>query len=631
MPPVNHTSYGSDRAELVYGLTAGGRMVHILEVERGLKCGCICPGCDRRLVARTKADKVVPHFAHYGPACGGAPETALHKLAKQIVADSLTLVVPKRIAIHGAVERALPGATDIKLESARIEYNDPDGIVPDLYVTVKGHELFVEMAVTHPCDEEKIRRIREHGIAAIEIDLSRIPRDAPPEIVADAVLRTAPRRWLFNKTIDDAVTTLREEERSSRIAAEKKLQSEVQRLIKDYLTSIASLSGNRDSVPRMAALRELDLLQHVGVDVAGYGCFSVPPAVWQAAVFTEVLLGRKMGKQLVKAVPIANYLETRRFIAPSFRPVSSELEAAGIKEFGQFAAPWRAVDAYLRYLVDAGVAVQRSHGFVLDAGLVERWTEWVLADAGRRAAFDHAVKVATWIISQVPDDERNDLTVKGWLATPSDAGPSYSDLLNDEGAQADISAKLGLIQTLFSGSRVDVDDLLHLPISQEIVRHLDAIAIKEAERKAAAAKSAEDARRDRCNQIGAEAAKLFGSSELDEWLKTPNERLEGRTPLEAGARRVHGLAMVKEILNQIERQRHTEAERAAEIQRHRDGLTRDAQTHLRSAAHSFLRDRNEDTDNLPPVIYCRDEKTYRVALRALGKLEQFLKTQAIPF
>ena len=612
MPPVSHASYGSDRAELVYGLAAGGRMVHILEVERGLKCDCVCPGCGIRLVARTKADKVVPHFAHYGPACGGAPETALHKLAKQIVADRLTLVVPKRVAIHGVVEKALPGATDIRLESARIEYNDPDGIVPDLYVTVKGHELFVEVAVPHPCDEEKIRRIREHGIAAIEIDLSKIPRDASPEIIADAVLRTAPRRWLFNKTIDDAVTTLREEEENSRIAAENKLRSEVRRLLKEYSTSIRSLSGKTDSVPKMAALRDLGLLQHVGVDIAGYGCFSVPPAVWQAVVLTDVLLGRKTGEQLVKAVPIANYLERRRLVAPLFRRVSSELEAAAIKERGQFAAPWRAVDSYLRYLLDAGVAVQRTYGFVLNGGLVERWTEWVLADAGRRAAFDHAVKVATWIIGQVPDDERNDLTVKGWLATASDAGPSYSDLLNDEGAQADISAKLGLIQTLFSGSRVDVEDLLHLPISQEIVRRLDAIAIKEAERKAAAAKSAEDARRDRCDQIGAEAAKLFGGSELDEWLRTPDERLEGRTPPEAGARGVHGLAMVKEILHQIERQRHTEAERAAEIQRHRDRLTRDAQTHLRSAAHSFLRDRNEDTDNLPPVIYCRDEETYRV-------------------
>ncbi|TIU17776.1 MAG: hypothetical protein E5W49_19225 [Mesorhizobium sp.] len=89
--------------------------------------------------------------------------------------------------------------------------------------------------------------------------------------------------------------------------------------------------------------------------------------------------------------------------------------------------------------------------------------------------------------------------------------------------------------------------------------------------------------------------------------------------------------MAKEILHQIERQRHTEFEHAAEIQRHRDRLTRDAQTRLRSAAHSFLRDRSEDTDNLPPIIYCKDEKTYRVALKALGKWELFLKAQAIPF
>ncbi|TGV21895.1 hypothetical protein [Mesorhizobium sp. M4B.F.Ca.ET.143.01.1.1] len=363
--------FGSDRAELVYGQKSGRKLVHISEVERGLKCDCVCPGCSIQLVARTKADKVVPHFAHYGPGCSGAPETALHKLAKQIVADSLTLVVPKRIAIHGAVERALPGATDIKLEFARIEYNDPDGIVPDLYVTVKGHELFVEVVVTHPCDEEKIRRIREHGIAAIEIDLSRIPRDASPEIVADAVLRTAPRRWLFNKTIDDAVIGLREEEQNSRIAAEKKLQSEAGRLIKDYLTSMGSFSSKSDSVPRMDALRDLGLLQHVGVDVAGYGCFSVPPAIWQAVVLTEVLLGRKTGKQLVKAVPIANYLETHRFIAPLFRRVSSELEAAAIKEHGRFAAPWRAVyslNAKGNFEFDRTIPLDRSRS-VLDLRL----------------------------------------------------------------------------------------------------------------------------------------------------------------------------------------------------------------------------------------------------------------------
>ncbi|WP_145719253.1 antitoxin Xre/MbcA/ParS toxin-binding domain-containing protein [Mesorhizobium tianshanense] len=49
------------------------------------------------------------------------------------------------------------------------------------------------------------------------------------------------------------------------------------------------------------------------------------------------------------------------------------------------------------------------------------------------------------------------------------------------------------------------------------------------------------ARRGRCDEIEAEVTKLFGSSELDEWLKIPNDRLEGRTPLEAAAREVDGL------------------------------------------------------------------------------------------
>jgi hypothetical protein len=54
-----------------------------------LKCTCNCPGgCGSRLVARTKATRLSRIFAHYCTACGGAPETALHKFAKQIVKES---------------------------------------------------------------------------------------------------------------------------------------------------------------------------------------------------------------------------------------------------------------------------------------------------------------------------------------------------------------------------------------------------------------------------------------------------------------------------------------------------------------------------------------------------------------
>src|SRR5690606_10040968 len=111
--------HGDDRAKLVYGEAVDGKLVHIRTVERGLKCGCICPGCKKPLVAKTKADKVVPHFAHHGPACGGGPETALHKLAKQIIAENLRLVVPERVASYGDARKVLSESKEIKLASAR--------------------------------------------------------------------------------------------------------------------------------------------------------------------------------------------------------------------------------------------------------------------------------------------------------------------------------------------------------------------------------------------------------------------------------------------------------------------------------------------------------------------------------
>ncbi|TIQ19889.1 MAG: hypothetical protein E5X61_27130, partial [Mesorhizobium sp.] len=75
-------SFGSDSAQLVYGKRTDGTLAHISDVVRGLACQCICPACEGQLVARTKADFRVPHFAHNGgEACGGGPETALHLLA----------------------------------------------------------------------------------------------------------------------------------------------------------------------------------------------------------------------------------------------------------------------------------------------------------------------------------------------------------------------------------------------------------------------------------------------------------------------------------------------------------------------------------------------------------------------
>ena len=70
---------------LDFGLDHTGRMRGIDEVEQGLACDCECPECGSPLVARKGAVRV-HHFAHRGASCATGAESALHRMAKQIVA-----------------------------------------------------------------------------------------------------------------------------------------------------------------------------------------------------------------------------------------------------------------------------------------------------------------------------------------------------------------------------------------------------------------------------------------------------------------------------------------------------------------------------------------------------------------
>ncbi|ESY79955.1 hypothetical protein X739_29775 [Mesorhizobium sp. LNHC220B00] len=65
-------------------------------------------------------------------------------------------------------------------------------------------------------DSAKIQRLREHKIPAVEIDLSKLPRDSLRDAINEAVLKTATRRWLYHPGIEAARATY-----TRRLAIEK--------------------------------------------------------------------------------------------------------------------------------------------------------------------------------------------------------------------------------------------------------------------------------------------------------------------------------------------------------------------------------------------------------------------------
>lgn len=184
--------------QLPYGLKDGAQPVHISEVPTGLACGCSCPQCGKRLVAK-KGRLVVHHFAHYATQaaqCTWATESALHRLAKDILAGEKAIWLP-------ATPLLLPGTPRAKdegwfpYETARLEERIND-VRADLLLTNGTDAVMVEIAVSHFCNEAKIQKIEAAGVSAIEINLSGFDLFNSDLDLRSALLKEAPRTWLFH-------------------------------------------------------------------------------------------------------------------------------------------------------------------------------------------------------------------------------------------------------------------------------------------------------------------------------------------------------------------------------------------------------------------------------------------------
>lgn len=115
------------------------RVMYIDKAARGLACNCRCFECKEKLEA-VQGDIREWHFRHSNNTnCQGGPETAIHTLAKQIIADNSTIVIP-----GGNLYYSEP-----KIEQWLEQYK------PDVSVVADGLAVHFEILVTHAVDEGK--------------------------------------------------------------------------------------------------------------------------------------------------------------------------------------------------------------------------------------------------------------------------------------------------------------------------------------------------------------------------------------------------------------------------------------------------------------------------------------------
>lgn len=181
----------SNKAYLTWALNQEGNLVHVDEVPNGNDCGCVCPHCKSRLCAKNGGDEkiMIHHFAHLsGADCVGAVESALHKMAKDILLETKCVYLPDRFdGRKGSLHH---------FDRVEVEFYDKDTrLRPDSIGYNGDDNLWVEFKRTHAVDTKKKGKIISAHIDCIEIDLNGCPLD--PIAVKEFLINSSERRmWI---------------------------------------------------------------------------------------------------------------------------------------------------------------------------------------------------------------------------------------------------------------------------------------------------------------------------------------------------------------------------------------------------------------------------------------------------
>lgn len=168
-----------------------GRMVHIDSVPRGLSCGCVCPYCHEKLLAR-HGDIREHGFAHHSDNRGANLEicymVSLYKLAEQIIQTNKRIHVP---SYYGIYEETDIKFIDVKVDS-RFEREDKQ---PDIIAVTNDQKQYLIEFIFKQYKVQHKQAIDYKNLSCLEIDISNQTFDSLEDFLLSS---KDDRRWINN-------------------------------------------------------------------------------------------------------------------------------------------------------------------------------------------------------------------------------------------------------------------------------------------------------------------------------------------------------------------------------------------------------------------------------------------------
>ena len=183
-----------------------GQYISISKVLPGLACNCNCLECNDRMIAR-KGPKRTWHFAHYkNHTCGLTPETACHKMAKDLLKRLKVIMLP---AVYAQLGRGTGQYKIMLYQMKSIPFDEVflekkiGNIRPDVIMQVnQNRHLAIEIVVSNPVSPSKMKKIKNDRISTLQIELKGLldildNEELEKVIKSDILLKS----WLFNNRL----------------------------------------------------------------------------------------------------------------------------------------------------------------------------------------------------------------------------------------------------------------------------------------------------------------------------------------------------------------------------------------------------------------------------------------------
>lgn len=174
-----------------------GRMVHVDDVPRGLACGCVCPCCHERLLAR-HGDVKEHGFAHHSDSRGANLKicymVSLYKLAEQIIETRKRVHVPSYYGIFPGKDIEF---VEVKIDG-RFEREDKQ---PDVMATSRdGKKYIIEFTFDYKVQHKQA--VDYKNLNCLEINLSGQTLETVERFLLED---DKDRKWLNNQELFDSI------------------------------------------------------------------------------------------------------------------------------------------------------------------------------------------------------------------------------------------------------------------------------------------------------------------------------------------------------------------------------------------------------------------------------------------